>query len=112
MADLRALTQHYLASFSARDLFALEKCFSEDATLRDWDIGEVKGRGAVLDANRKIFANTKSIEARPLAIYVDGRTAVAELEIHVDGRFSLWVTDVITFDARDRIASVRAYRGN
>ena len=74
MHDLNALTRAYLADFSAKSLAGLEKRFSADVSLRDWEIGLVRGRAAVLEANKKIFDGVKTIEGRPLKIYRDGST--------------------------------------
>lgn len=112
MPDVRVLAREYLAEFSRRDLASLEARFSPNVSLRDWDVGLVQGRAAVLAVNRKIFESVGSIEARPLAIYADGHTAVAELEVHVDGKLALLVTDVLEFDEAGRIKAVRAYRGS
>ena len=111
MIDLRAQTKQYLAAFSRKDVAGLGAMFAEGVVLRDWDVGTVSGKPAVLAANEKIFASVKSIEARPVAIHIAGQTAVAELEIHVDGKLALLVADVIDFDTDGLITAVRAYRG-
>lgn len=111
MSDIEAQTRDYLTDFSRKDLSALERRFSADVTLRDWDVGTVTGRPAVLAVNRKIFESVRTIEARPLRVYTHGATGIAELEILVDGKFALFVTDVIDFDAAGHITAIRAYRG-
>ena len=45
-------------------------------------------------------------------LYVSGRTAIAQLSIHVDGEPALPVVDIISFDESNRINSIIAYRGN
>jgi hypothetical protein len=112
MRDFAELTRQYLADFSSKSVAGLERRFAENVTLRDWELGTVRGKAAVLAANGKIFDSVRTIEARPVAIYTQGRTAVAELEVHVDGKLALLVTDVIDFDEGGLITAVRAYRGN
>lgn len=111
MIDLAQRTRDYLRAFSARDLDALAEHFTDQVVLRDWDVGTVSGKSAVLATNQKLFASVTSIEARPLTIHVAGSTTIAELEIHVDGKLALLVADVIDFDEHGHITALRAYRG-
>jgi len=111
MHDVTALATQYLADFSRKDLAALEKRFAPEVTLRDPNVGEVRGRPAVLETNAKIFAGVTSIEARPLALHPAGKTAVCELEVWVDGKPALKVADVIDFDDAGLITAIRAYFG-
>lgn len=101
----------YLKRFSNKDLAGLEALFAPDVTLRDWDVGVVQGRDAVLAVNAKLFAAVGTLEARPVEIHVAGTTAITELEVHIDGKLAVLVADVIDFDANGRIKHVRAYRG-
>lgn len=111
MSDLVDRTRRYLAAFSARDVEALGACLADAVTLRDWDVGLVSGKAAVLAVNAKIFGSVTTLEARPRAIHLSGRTTVSELEIHVNGALALLVADVIDFDDAGLITAVRAYRG-
>ena len=111
MIDVRFAALKYLADFSRQDVGALSAVFSDAVTLRDWDLGTVRGKAAVLAANEKIFSSVKSIEARPLTVHVAGQTAIAELEVHVDGKLAALVVDIIDFGDDGRINAIRAYRG-
>ena len=85
--------------------------FSKDVSLRDWEI-EATGIDEVLKANKNIFKSVDSIKAKPLRIYNDGNTIVAELEIDINnGQESLLVVDVIEFDGENKILEIRAYKG-
>jgi hypothetical protein len=47
---------------------------------------------------------------KPLALYQDGNTVAAEVEILINGNETILVTDVITFNG-NKISSIRAYKG-
>lgn len=111
MTDLVERTRSYLRAFSARNLDALGAHFADGVVLRDWDVGTVTGKAAVLATNEKLFASVSALEARPLTIHLAGRTTITELEVWVDGKLAVLVADVIDFDASGQISAVRAYRG-
>ena len=105
------ISKEYFKTFSNKDLSGLEKMFSVDVILRDWEI-EATGIEEVLKANKNIFENVDSIKVRPLSIYNDGNTVIAELEIEINnGQESLLVVDVIEFDSENKILEIRAYKG-
>ena len=109
--SLIEISKQYFITFSNKDLFGLEKMFSKEVSLRDWEI-EAKGIKEVLRANKDIFENVESIQVNPLKIYNDGNTIVAELEIDInDGLESLLVVDIIKFDSEKNIHEIRAYKG-
>lgn len=110
MSDAERLVREYLAAFSTKNAAELAQRFADDVTLRDWELGTVRGKEAVLAANEKIFAAVKTIEARPLRIYVDGSTAIAELDVRVDNGPPLLVVDVIELGPSGLIRAIRAYR--
>jgi len=78
-------------------------------SLRDWN-GLAEGRTDVETANKNIFDSVETITVTPTALYQDGNTVSAELDILINGTEKLLVVDVITFEG-DKIASVRAYKG-
>ena len=54
------LVNTYFEKFSNKDIEGLEKLFSEDVILQDWDI-LAKGKKEVVDANKNIFDSVNSI---------------------------------------------------
>lgn len=88
----------------------MERMFSEDIVLRDWKIS-VSGKAKALEETRKNFQSATSIEIEVLATYENQNTVAAELKITVDKTEKLYVVDVITFDSKGQIASIRAYKG-
>ena len=105
------ISKRYFDTFSNKNLSGLEKMFSLDVSLRDWEI-EAKGIKEVLKANKNIFENLENIQVNPLKIYNDGNTVVAELDIDINnGEESLLVVDIIEFDSENKILEIRAYKG-
>ena len=105
------ISKQYFDTFSNKNLSGLEKMFSLDVSLRDWEI-EAKGIKEVLKANKNIFENLENIQVNPLKIYNDGNTVVAELDVDINnGEESLLVVDVIEFDSDNKILEIRAYKG-
>ena len=107
--NLETLAEDYFEAFSHKDLDTLALMFHEDVELKDWDIS-AEGIDSVLAANENIFNSVETITATPLSIYSDGNVVVAELDIIVNGKETLAVVDVITFE-NDLIKKVRAYKG-
>lgn len=111
MVNLKEICLNYFARFEAKDISALEVIFSENVSLRDWEI-QAEGKEAVLVANRTIFAQANAIQVFQKDIYQEGRTVIAELEIVIDNTSApLNVVDVIVFDESNCICAIRAYRG-
>ena len=109
--SLIKISRKYFENFSNKDLPGLEKMFSKDIRLRDWEI-KARGLEDVLKANKSIFEKVETIKVNPLEIYNDGNTVVAELEIDINnGQESLLVVDVIEFDNENKILEIRAYKG-
>lgn len=106
----RRIADDYVAAFNRRDLDRLAALFDEAVTLRDWSLQAV-GRDAVLQANRDMFAATRSITATVLNSVADGRTVVLELDVVVDDGDRLPVVDILEFTAAGRLLAIRAFKG-
>ena len=108
--NLKNLTLTYFNAFSNKDVKTLNDMFNSQVTLRDWEISAA-GVVGVVQANKKIFDSVNTIDVRPLALYQDANTVVAEIEILVNDTETLKVTDVISFNDTGEIISIRAYKG-
>lgn len=108
--DYRQIADSYVAAFNRRDLARLSELFAETVTLKDWAL-DVRGREAVLQANRDMFEATRSIEATVTGSVAQDRTVVLELAIVVNGTERLAVVDVLEFDRTGRLLAIRAYKG-
>jgi ketosteroid isomerase-like protein len=108
--DLKSLSLEYFEIFSRKDLDGLALMFTDDVTLRDWEIS-ASGIDEVLAANKKIFDSVEYIHVMPLHLYQDNNVVVAELSIVISGAVHLSVVDVIKFNDTGKISSIRAYKG-
>jgi len=108
---LKQIAKKYFKLFSNKDINALSSIFSKKITLRDWKIKST-GIKKVLKQNKKIFKNCKSIHVKPLKIFQKKKTIIAELRICINGSKNLYVIDVIEFDKKNKIKSIRAYLGS
>ncbi len=106
---LKETATQYFETFSRKDLPGLAVMFTDDVVLRDWE-RSASGKVDMLAANKAIFDAVDTITVTPLALYEDGNTVTAEIEVLVNGDTKLLVVDVITFDG-DKISSLRAYKG-
>jgi hypothetical protein len=108
--DLKNQALRYFYKFSNKDLQALKTMFDASVILKDWKVDAV-GLPEVLHANQDIFDSIESIKVTPLALYEQGRTVVAELDILVNNFEHIAVVDIIGFNDKGLITSIRAYKG-
>ena len=108
------LSRKYLESFKNRDIEALSDFFSDNISLRDWDISAT-GKDAVLAANQKIFDSFSSIDLEITNLIPHEKQVSVEFNLHLSNdseKIFILVTDIIEFDSQNKIKSVRAYKGN
>jgi len=86
-----------------------EDMFADDIVLQDWEI-DVKGRDAVLNTMHNMFASIMCIQITPIEMYEDGQTVIAVLDIVINNNDILQVVDLICFDEKGKILSIRAYK--
>nr|WP_299384226.1 nuclear transport factor 2 family protein [Allomuricauda sp.] len=100
----------YLEKYAEKDLEAVAEMFAETIILRDWKI-RVEGKQLAIAETQKNFTAAASITIEVLATYENEHTVAAELLITVNNTERLHVVDVITFDMKGKIVSIRAYLG-
>ena len=122
MSSILDKSLEYFEAFNKHDLDELKEMFSEDVSLRDWEIS-ANGVNEVLNANSKIFNSVDSISVTPIMVYegmdtllmgplgVEG-TSIVELEVLINDKEKLLVIDILEFNSDGKIKSIRAYRGN
>ncbi|MGB5693460.1 MAG: nuclear transport factor 2 family protein [Flavobacteriaceae bacterium] len=106
----RDLCLSYLRKYSEKNLNAIESMFSDNIILRDWKI-RVSGKKNALRETRKNFEAADSIGIKVLSTLENKNSVAAELKINVDNKEELFVVDVITFNSKSQIESIRAYLG-
>ena len=119
--NIKNLASEYFKAFSNKQIGVLNNMFSQDVTLKDWELN-LFGKEAVLKANKNIFDTVDSIEVKVVNLFVvgekvigdnvnDKNTVIGELEITINHIDILLVVDIIEFDDNGKIISIRAYKG-
>ena len=107
--NIKDIALSYFKTFSEKNIDGLREMFDDNVTLRDWDIDK-KGIESVLKANLNIFQNVKAINAIPQNIISKNNFVFAELKIVVNDN-ELKVVDLIEFNKKGKIISIKAFKG-
>ena len=108
--NIKDITLSYFKTFSEKNIDGLREMFADNITLRDWDI-DTKGIESVLEANLNIFQNVKTINAIPQNIISENNFVFAELIILVNDDEELKIVDLIEFNKKGKIISIKAFKG-
>jgi len=108
--NIKDSAQSYFKIFSEKNINGLREMFDDNVTLRDWEIDK-QGIENVLKANLNIFQNVKTIKAIPQNIVSENNFVFAELKIIVNGNEELKVVDIIEFNKKGKIISIKAFKG-
>ena len=108
--NIKDSAQSYFKIFSEKNINGLREMFDDNVTLRDWDIDK-QGIENVLKANLNIFQNVKTIKVIPQNIVSENNFVFAELKIIVNGDEELKVVDIIEFNKKGKIISIKAFKG-
>ena len=108
--NIKDYAQSYFKIFSEKNINGLREMFDDNVTLRDWEIDK-QGIENVLKANLNIFQNVKTIKAIPQNIVSENNFVFAELKIIVNGDEELKVVDIIEFNKKGKIISIKAFKG-
>lgn len=104
---LKALTERYIAAFSAKDLDGVAGLIAEDFALEDPVVKRIDGKAAALEAVSKIFTGCSALNFSAKKIYQDGNTTFIEFILQLDAT-RLEGVDIIEW--RDgKIVELRAY---
>ena len=108
--NIKDIALSYFKAFSEKNIDGLRKMFDNKITLRDWEIDK-KGIESVLNANLNIFQSVNSINIIPQNIISENNFAFAELKIIVNKAEELKVVDLIEFNKKGKIISIKAFKG-
>ena len=108
--NIKDYAQSYFKIFSEKNINGLREMFDDNVTLRDWEIDK-QGIENVLKANLNIFQNVKTINVVPQNIISENNFVFAELKIIVNGDEELKVVDMIEFNKKGKIISIKAFKG-
>ena len=106
---MEKLIKTYFQAFSNKNIEKLERLFSDEVILKDWEIF-AEGKKEVLEANKNIFNSVDSISAELNELYLDNLVAVCLIEITINKEEVLKVIDVIKFNDQMEIVEVSAYK--
>lgn len=83
--DLVKLSTNYFTLWNSHNIENLKNIFSEDCSLRDWNIS-VSSRDSVLSANQKIFNDVPDIKVEIISQYLSEstNTVAAEIIVHLN----------------------------
>ena len=100
--------KRYFTFFSKKNLKQLDKMFSKNIELIDWNV-RAKGKKKVMEVNKKIFKN-KKINIKHYETYYDFLKKVAACKILVTiNKKKLNVIDLIYFNKKMEIKKIIAY---
>ena len=108
--NIKDIALSYFKTFSQKNINGLRDLFDDNVTLRDWDINKT-GIEKVLEANLNIFQNVKTIHIIPQNIICENNFISAELKIIVNDEEELKVVDLIEFNKKGKIISIKAFKG-
>ena len=100
--------KEYFNFFSKKNLKQLDKMFSNDVELIDWNV-RAKGKKKVLEINKKIFEN-KKINLIHYETYYNffKKIAACKIQVVINNK-KLNVVDLIQFDKNLKIKKIIAY---
>ena len=108
--NIKDIALSYFKTFSEKNIDGLREMFDDNVTLRDWDIDK-KGIESVLNANLNIFQSVQTINIIPQNIISENNFVFAELKIVVNNDEELKVVDLIEFNKKGNIISIKAFKG-
>ncbi|MBL7047429.1 MAG: hypothetical protein ISR95_07395 [Candidatus Marinimicrobia bacterium] len=114
--DYKAICKEYFKLLSEKDITGLDCLFSMEIILHDWET-YTEGKNNVVAAYENIFKSFETIQISQLAVHEselspeNSKAIVSELEVLINQEEKLFVCDIITFDSKGMIASIRAYKG-
>ena len=85
--------------------------FSPNICLRDWNVN-LKGLKNVMTEYKNIFDKAKIIKIKIVKMYQDKKTVIVELLISINNSKAKYVIDLIEFDKKKKIKSIKAYLGS
>ena len=107
---LKKLVKQYFKAVNNHSTDQLSKLFSKNIQLRDWEIN-LKGINNVLMHNKKIFSDNKKIHVKIKDLSFNKKTVFAELLIQINKNKNINVIDIISYNDKNLIKSIKAFLG-
>ena len=107
MADLRELTQQYVAAFNARDIDGVAALLSKDFCLTDPSVTRLAPREKAVEYIHGLFIANSLLKFEAKTILVDGDSSVIHFILNIDGRVFCGI-DLIQW-RQGKMVSMNAY---
>jgi len=99
----------YFETFSNKNILELEKMFSDDIVLIDWNFNS-RGKDLVVKDFKTIFEGVDTIQVNPITFYFNSDYSyAARIEITINGEEKLEVIDTLKFNDQGLINYIEAY---
>jgi len=99
----------YFKTFSNKNILELEKMFSDDIVLIDWNFNS-RGKDLVVKDFKTIFEGVDTIQVNPITFYSNSDYSyAARIEITINGEEKLEVIDTLKFNDQGLINYIEAY---
>lgn len=99
----------YFKTFSNKNILELEKMFSDDIVLIDWNFNS-RGKDLVVKNFKTIFEGVDTIQVNPITFYSNSDYSyAARIEITINGEEKLEVIDTLKFNDQGLINYIEAY---
>lgn len=107
---INQISKKYFSYFQEKKINSLKEIFATNITLKDWD-NQKKGRKEVLRFNEEIFKKFKKIKVNvKKKLYLKKFKIICFIEIKLNTK-KLEVIDILEFNTKFEIKSIRAYLG-
>ena len=105
------ISKYYFRIFANKNLDKLEKLFTKDKILIDWE-NKIIGRRKVLNFCKNLFEKNE-IKIKVIKIYTlkNRYTTSCQIEITLNKKNYLRVVDIIYFNKNYKIKKIEAYKG-
>ena len=107
MADLRELTQQYVAAFNAKDIDGVAVLLSEEFCLTDPSVTRLEPREKAVEYIHGLFIANSFLKFEAKTILVDGDSSVIHFTLALDGSIYHGI-DLITWK-QERMTTITAY---
>ena len=107
MADLRELTQQYVAAFNAKDIDGVAVLLSEEFCLTDPSVTRLGPREKSIQYIHGLFKANSLLEFDAKTILVDGNSSVIHFMLALDGGIYDGI-DLISW-SQDKMVEMNAY---
>tara|TARA_B100000927_G_C16243813_1_gene380596 strand:+ start:132 stop:452 length:321 start_codon:yes stop_codon:yes gene_type:complete len=105
---MREIVENYFRNFSNKNLNELEKIFSNDIVLKDWD-SLASGKKEVLATIQDLFDSIETISINIIEFYLNDPVVICVIEVVINNKTKLNVIDIIKFNKK-KIIEISAYK--